>query len=89
MKTLKDQGLASTLVAFNIPIRDYYLANSQVWFVFDNNDQTQHIEDDFYRNEAKIKVQDFLSAQKLVKNIIHKLKGTAYATGSNNTTTTR
>ena len=76
--TTKDQGLSSLLLTANCALRHYYLDGPQVWFDFEDSETAKSTESEFYLGTAMVNVQDFMAAHKQIKNIIHRLKGTAY-----------
>ena len=71
MKT-KDYGLVCTLVCKGQNIKEFTTdGTGQVWFEFLENDKVTDVTNEFFMNKVSVPVQDFLSVQKMVKNIIY------------------
>jgi len=70
MKT-KDYGLTCLLLCKGHEILNYKSDGAgQVWFEFPDGNEVEKIENDFFMNRALVSANDFLSAQKRIKNII-------------------
>jgi|WetSurMetagenome_2_1015567.scaffolds.fasta_scaffold213943_2 hypothetical protein len=74
----RDQTLTSLLLARHQEMRGYRKnERGDIFFLFDDNEHIRQIEDGFYKNTELVPVQDFAAAQRQVKNIIFKLRGSS------------
>ena len=78
MKT-KDFGLAALLVSKNAKMTGYTTDElGNLWFEFATDDTVAALEQGFYRNTVDVRIQDFLSAQKMLKALIFETKRNIY-----------
>jgi hypothetical protein len=72
----RDQTLTSLLITNHQEMKGFRKDDrGDVYFHFDDNNRVREIEEGFFRNTASVPVLDFVAAQRQVKGIIFRLKG--------------
>lgn len=71
----KDLNHAAYLIAKNQKLQDSKPDNdNRFWFVFEDDEEIETLTKEYYMNDGIVKVQDFINAQKTLKNLIRNYK---------------
>jgi hypothetical protein len=66
----KDMNYAAYLLANNQKLEKCYPDGRKFWFVFPDRGEIKPLTQAYYLNTGMIKPQDFIHAQKILKNLV-------------------